>query len=168
MSEPTARITHRPGSVRNAAALVFALVATGLAALSSGAALLTCTVGVLGLAVGLTRETPRVAGVGSFLVLAGVIAAGAVGAPPERFLPGLAAALLAWDLGLGGVAARRELRGGRVERAEFLGVATVTVSAAGATAAAYLLSRTLAVGVSLPAVFLLLVAAVALGLALRE
>jgi len=168
MSGTTARFTHRPGSVRNAAALVFALGATGLAALSSPLALLACTVGTVGLAVGLTGETPRVAGAGSLLLLVGVIVAGGVGAPAEFFLPGLAAAILAWDLGMGGFAARHELRGGRVERAEFLSVATATVAGAVATGTAYLLSRTLAVGVSLPAVVLLLVAAVALGLALRD
>ncbi|MFB6296492.1 MAG: hypothetical protein ABEH66_06610 [Halobacteriales archaeon] len=168
MSETAALFSHRPGSVRNAAALVFALVATGLAALSSPLALLVCTAGTVGLVVGLTREVPRVAGAGSALLLVGVVVAGGVGAPAELFLPALAAAILAWDLGMAGVAVRRELRGGGVERAEFLHVATATVAGATATAAAHLLYRTLAVGVSLPAVILLLVAAVALGLALRE
>jgi len=168
MSGTPGRFSHRPGSVGNAAALVFALVATVLAALSSEAALLTCTVGVVGLAVGLTRGTPRVAGAGSFLLLVGVVTAGALGAPPALFLPGLAAALLAWDLGMSAFAARHELRGGRVERAELLGVATATVAGVAATAAAYRLHRLLAFGASLPAVFLLLVAAVALGLALRD
>jgi hypothetical protein len=168
VSAGSGRFTHRPGSVRNAAALSFALVTTGLAGPTSSIALLACAVGVLGLVVGLTRGDRRIAGVGSIALLGGAFAAGALGAPPVRLLPAVGAAIVAWDLGMSGFAARHELEGGRVERAELLQVATATAVGAVVTAGAYVFYRTVTFDVSLLAVFLLLVAATALGLALRE
>ena len=168
MSAGNGRFTHRPGSVRNAAALLFALVTTGIAGTTSSIALLACAIGVVGLVVGLTRGDRRIAGAGSLALLGGVFAAGALGAPTVRFLPAVAAAIIAWDLGMSGFAARHELEGGRVERAELLQVATATVVGAVITAGAYVFYRTITFDVSLLAIFLLLVAATALGLALRD
>lgn len=168
MSAEGGRFTHRPGSVRNAAALAFALLTTGIAGPTSPIALVACAGGVLTLAIGLTRGDRRIAGVGSFALLGGAFAAGALGAPAERLLPAVAAAIIAWDLGMSGFAARHELAGGRVERAELLQVATATVVGGATTAGAYGFYRTVTVDVSLLAVFLLLVAATALGLALRD
>jgi len=168
VSTDDGRFTHRPGTVRNAGSLAFATVTTGLVAPTSSVALVVCAVGALGLAVGLTRGDRRIAGGGSFLLLCGAFAAGALGAPPVRLLPAVATAIIAWDLGTSGFAAGHELAGGRVERAELLDVVTATAVGAAVTAATYLFYRVVTVGVSVVAVFFLLVAVVALGLALRE
>jgi hypothetical protein len=162
------RFTHRPGSVRNAAALLFALITTGFAGPTSSVALLACAIGVVGQVVGLTRGDRRIAGAGSLALLGGVFVAGVLGAPPVRLLPGVATAIIAWDLGMSGFAAREELGDGRVERAELLQVATATVAGSVVPVGAYAFYRTVTFDVSLLAVFLLLVAATALGLALRE
>lgn len=168
VSTPGERFTHRPGGVRNAAALLFGLITTGFAGSTSSIALLICALGVVGQVVGLTRGDRRIAGGGSLALLGGVFVAGTLGAPPVWLLPGVATAIIAWDLGMSGFAARHELGDGRVERAELLQVGTATAVGGVVSAGAYVFYRTITLDVSLLAVFLLLVAATTLGLALRE
>lgn len=159
---------HRPGAVLAGAALAFATVTALVAGPGSSPALVAGGVGVLALAVGVTADDRRVAALGSFALLAAVLAAGATGSPPERLLPSTAAALLAGEFSAGAFDARAELRGGTVERAEVVVVAVGTAVGALTTGAAYALYRVLEFGVSSLGVALVLVAVVALGLALRE
>jgi hypothetical protein len=162
------RFAHRPGTVLTVAALAAATALAALAGPGSVAALAATAIGVVGLAVGLTRGDRRIAALGALALLAGVLAAGVAGSPPLLLLPATAVALLAWAFATGAFAAREELRGGTVERSEVLHVATATGTGALATGAAYGLYRTVTVGASVLGVTLLLVAAVTLGLALRD
>jgi hypothetical protein len=158
----------RPGNVLAAASLGYAVVATGLAGPSSALALVATGVGVLGLTVGLSTDDRRVAGLGTLALLGGVLAAGAGGVSAQRLLPATAAGLLASEFGLGSFDLRTELRGGTVERSELRHVVAASLAGALVTGVVYAVSEGLRVGTSVPALTLLLVAAVALGLALRD
>lgn len=161
-------VTHRPGAVLTAAAIAFGLVVAGLAGPTWTPALVVSGAGVIGLVIGLTRSDRRITAFATFALLASVLAAGVAGAGPGQLLPALAASLLAWDFAVGALDASRELRGGTVERTEALHVGTATGVAVLTTGVVYGVYRTLAVGYSLVGVGLLVVAAVALGLAARE
>lgn len=160
--------SHRPGAVLTAAAILFGVGVVGLVGPASLPALAAGALGVLGLAIGLTRTNRRVTAIATVALLVAVLAAGGAGAAAERLLPATAASLLAWNFATGALAATDELRGGSVERAEALTVATATGAGVLATGVVYGIYRTLAFGYSLVGVGLLLVAAVALGVALRE
>lgn len=162
------RIIHRPGTVLTGAALVSATASVALTGSSSAPALVAGVVGALGLAIGLTRGDPGIAALGAIALLAGVLAAGAVGAPPEQVLPATATALLAWEFGFGALGTTDELHGGTTERTEALHVAIAAGVGAVATGATYTLYQVLEFGISPLGVVLLLVATVALGIALRE
>lgn len=159
---------HRPGAVFAGAALAFATVTTLVAGPGSPPALVAGGVGVLALAVGVTAEDRRVATLGTFALLAAVLAAGATGSAPERLLPSTAAALLAGEFSADAFDVRAELRDGTVERAEAVVVAVGTAVGALATGVTYSLYRVLEFGVSPLGVALVVVAVVALGLALRR
>lgn len=162
------RFVHQPGTVLTVAALAFATATVGIAGPSSTPALAAGAVGVLGMAIGLTKRERRVAALSAVVLLASVLAAGAFSAPPERVLPATATALLSWQFGVGAFAMADELRGGTAEHAEALHVATATGVGILATGVAYELYRVLEFGISPLGVMLLLVAVVALGVALRE
>lgn len=161
-------LEHRPGGVLGAATVGFAVATMGLVGTRSTLALLGTAGGVVALTAGLVREERRIAGLGVLFLLAGVLVGGAAGIVLERLLPATATALLSGEFGLGAFAMRDELRGGSVERAELLHVATATGVGALVTGGTYALYRTVTAGVSVTAVVFLLVAAVALGLALRD
>jgi len=128
----------------------------------------TSGAGLVGAVVGLSLADRRVAGFGTAGLLTGVLAAGTANVGPLRLLPATAAALLACEFALGSLDVREELRGGTVERRELRHVVATMAAGGVVTGAVYAVSRGLRVGVSVPAVLLFLVAAVALGLALRE
>lgn len=163
-----ARFRHQPGRVLAVASLVAATVTVGLVGPASGLALVTGGVGVLALAIGITREDRRIAALSPVAFLGSVLAAGAAGGPSERVLPATAAAILAWEFGIGSLAAAAELRSGTTERAELRHVGIATGVGALGTGTVYGLERAIAVGVSPVAIVLLLVAVVALALAIRD
>lgn len=168
MSLAGRQYVHRPGTVFSAAALVFAGIAAVMASLSSILSLGISVIGIGGLIIGLTVDDQRVAIFGSFSLLAGVLAAGVMGARPETLLPSITAALLAWEFRVGAFSVSGELSGGTVERLELLHVVTATTVSALITGVVYALYRTLTVGVSVLSVILLVIAVLALGLALRD
>lgn len=168
MSAGEAWHSHRPGSVLGGAALGFALATVGIVGGRSSLALLATAVGVVGLTLGLSLEKRRFAGLGVLALLGGVLAAGAVGTVSGRLLPATATGLLSWEFAVGSLDRRAELRGGTVEESEARHVLSATAVGALGTALVYVLSRSVGVGVSVLGVTLLLIAAVALGLALRE
>ena len=95
------------------------------------------------------------------------VAAALAGSAVWRLLGAIAGATLAWEFALGAFAAAAELAGGAVERAELRHVAVTTLAVAGVAAIAFVVVRTMTVGVSLPGATLLVVAATALALGLR-
>lgn len=164
----SARFTHRPGSVLGAAALLAAVVAVGVAGPASLPSLAAGVLGVGTFVVGVTKRARSIAALGAFGVLACVLVAGAAGLSLERLLPSTAAAVLAWEFGASAFAITTELGDGTVERAELLHVGAATGAAVVATGLAYAAYRSVDVGISVTGVTLLLIAAVALGLALRQ
>lgn len=158
----------RPGSVLGAAALGSAVVAAALAGSGSTLALAATGVGVVGLTTGLSMSDRRVAGLGTVALLGGVLAAGSAGVGPGRLLPATATALLSGEFALGSFDLRAELPGGTTERRERRHVLVAGSAGALVSGATYALWTGLRVGVSVPGVTLLLVAAVALGSALRD
>lgn len=162
------RFTHRPGAVLRAGALVAAIGVTALLAPVSTVSLAGSVIGVVALAIGLTRGVRTVTGLGAIAVVGAVIAAAFAGVAVERLLPAVVGSVLVWEFALGAFTAGRELDGGSVERAEFLHVAIVAVGASAVAAVAYVASETVTVGVSLPGAALLVVAATALALGLRD
>ncbi|WEL18668.1 putative membrane protein [Halorhabdus sp. SVX81] len=167
MSAPS-RFTHQPGAVLRAGALVAALGVTLVVAPITTVSLVGCVIGVAGLAVGLTRHMRTVTGLGAVAVVGAVIATAFVGIAVERLLPAVVGSVLAWEFALGAFTIDAELDGGSVERAEFLHIAIVTVVASLVAMVAYVAYETLSVGVSLPGVALLVVAATTLALGLRD
>jgi hypothetical protein len=159
---------HQAGSVLGAAALGAAVLTVVLVGPVSVVSLLATAVGALGVTLGLVRADRRFAGVGVVALLCGVVAAGWVGTAPERLLPATALTLLCWEFGSSSFDRRAELRGGYVSGSELLHVAAATGVGVLGTGIAYGGSRLLEVGVSTVGVILLLVAAVALGMALRD
>lgn len=168
MSTGGAPFEHPPGRVLGAAALAFAVVTAAVLGPRSTPSVLATGFGVVGLTVGLARDDRRVAGIGVVSLLGGVLAAGGAGAPPALVLPGTAAALLSWEFATGSFDVREVVGDGTVERSEIVHVVAATGAGALVTGFTYVVYRTLSVGVSVLGVTLLLVAAVALALALRE
>ena len=162
------RFTHQPGAVLRAGALVAALGVTTLLAPLSTVALAASVIGVVGLAIGLTRHVRTVTGLGALAIVAAVVATAFAGIAVERLLPAVVGSVLVWEFALGAFTAEAELDGGSVERAEFLHVAIATVATAAVALVAYVTYETLTVGVSLPGAALLVVAATALALGLRD
>lgn len=160
--------THQAGGVLGAAAVGAAMIAAVLVGPVYTVSLLTTAVGVVGVTLGLVREDRRVTGIGVVALLCGVIAAGWAGVASERLLPAAALALLCWEFGSSSFARREELRGGSVSGSELLHVAAATGVGVLSTGIAYGGSRLLDVGVSTVGVGLLLVAAIGLGMALRD
>lgn len=163
-----ARFTHQPGAVLRAGALVAALGVAALVAPLSTLSLAASVIGVVGLAVGLTRHVRLVTGLGAAAVIGAVIATAFAGIAVERLLPAIVGSVLVWEFALGAFTAVTELDGGSVERAEFLHVAIVTIVASLVALVAYVAAETVSVGVSLPGAALLVVAATALALGLRD
>ena len=163
----SSRGSHRPGAVLGAAALVGAVGVTVLVAPLSMPALAAGVLGVACLAAGLTRHTKWLTTGGVLGVTGAVVAAALAGSAVWRLLGAIAGATLAWEFALGAFAAAAELAGGAVERAELRHVAVTTLAVAGVAAIAFVVVRTMTVGVSLPGATLLVVAATALALGLR-
>lgn len=95
-------IDRRPARLSRRAAGLAALVALALTGLYSPAGLAVGAAGALVLAAGLLRGGPRGRGaitLGAAGLFAGVLVAGAAGAPALGTLVGATAAVLAWDLG---------------------------------------------------------------------
>lgn len=168
MSDTVFGRAHQAGSVLGAAALGAAVLASVLVGPLHVVSLLTTALGVIGVTIGLVREDRRFAGIGVIALLCGVIAAGWVGIAPERLLPATALTLLCWEFGSSSFDRREELRGGNVSGSELLHVGAASGVGVLGTGIAYGGSRVLEVGVSTIGVILLLVAAVALGMALRD
>jgi len=167
MSEAS-RFTHQPGAVLRAGALVAALGVTLLVAPITMIALVGCVIGIAGLAIGLTRHMRTVTGLGAAMIVAAVVATAFAGITVEWLLPAVVGSVLVWEFALGSFTAGAELDGGSVERAEFLHVGIMTAVASLVAAVAYVGYETLTVGVSLPGTALLVVAAIALSLGLRD
>ncbi len=128
----TARATGRlDGSVAVAAALV-AAAATGP---FSTTAVALVGAGVAFLAVGVARDSRRAITAGGVGLLGGALAAGAAGAPVLPVLVGVAATVVAWDLGGRGVDLRAQLGEatdtGRLEAVHVAASVGVAVAVAG-------------------------------------
>lgn len=168
MSTEGGPFEHPPGRVLGAAALAFAVVTAAVLGTQSTLSVLATGFGVVGLTVGLARDDRRAAGIGVVSLLGGVLAGGGAGAPPALVLPATAAGLLSWEFAAGSFDVRNVVEDGTVERSEVVHVVTATSAGALLTGFTYVVYRTLSVGVSILGVTLLLVAAVALAVALRE
>ncbi len=150
------------------AALLFGAITAAVVGPTSPVALGAVLLGVLGLAIGLTRFDRRVAAVGAVALFGGVLAAGAAGSGVERLLPATGTALLAWEFGADVFDARSELHGGTSDRVETLRVAVGAAVGAVVVSVVYACYRFLALDASPLGVVLLFVAVVMLTLALRE
>lgn len=162
------RLSHRPGAVLKASALVLSIGATVLSGFASTIALAIGVCGVAGLVVGLTGRRRAIAGLGALAVFGGVLVAGIAGLPARWLLPSVAAVVLAWVFGIGAFSIESELGGGAVERSELLHVATATSAGTVTVVVAYVGFQTLEFGESVVGVILLVVAVAALGIALRD
>lgn len=162
------RFTHRPGAVLRAGALLAALGVVVLVAPRSVVSLAGGVLGVVALAIGLTRHVRSLTGLGAVAVVVAVVAAAFGGIPVERLLPAVVGSVLVWEFALGAFTAETELDGGSVERAEVLHVAIAAGVASLVAIVAYVASETVTVGSSLPGAVLLVVAATALALGLRD
>lgn len=156
-----------------------AVVSLGAGALAALAAMLTASVGgalaglgVVALAPGLVLGSRRLVHVGGVVLAAGMVVAGATGsgAAAELFLlVGTASTVVAWDVGQNAIGLGQQLgQAAETTRAELahlgasLVVGTVTVGVA------YGLYQFAGSGQPLPALVMLLVAALALTTALRQ
>jgi hypothetical protein len=126
-------------------------------------------VGTLLLAVGLRRKREAWLALGGATLLAGVVLAGLDGRSTGWFLAAATAAVLAWTSGRYAVRLARQVgRAGTTHRVELVHtISTVTVLGVGG-GTGYLVSRSVTGGSSPLVLALLLVAAVAFTVALRE
>ncbi|WP_256299719.1 DUF7519 family protein [Haloarchaeobius salinus] len=156
-----------------------AIVSLGAAAVAALAAILTASiggvfagVGIVALAPGLVVGSRRLVHVGGVVLAAGMVLAGATGGggAAELFmLVGTAATVVAWDVGQNAVGLGEQLgQEAETTRAELAHLGATLVVGAVTVGVAYGLYQVAGSGQPLPALVMLLVAALALTTALRQ
>jgi hypothetical protein len=156
-----------------------AIVSLGAAAVATLAAILTASVGgvfaglgIVALAPGLVVGSRRLVHVGGVVLAAGMVLAGATGAgaAAELFLlVGTAATVVAWDVGQNAVGLGEQLgQEAETTRAELAHIGATLVVGGVTVGVAYGLYQVAGSGQPLPALVMLLVAALVLTTALRQ
>jgi hypothetical protein len=166
-ASPAVTVDRRPSRTGTALAVLPALVATLAGGLYTWPGLLAGVAGLLGLAAGLARGSRAAVTLGAAGLFAGIVLAGAEGAPAGPALVGAVAAVVAWDIATTAVSVGEQL--GRDAGTRRLEV-TRALASAGAGAVTVGLSYGVylagAGGRPVAALLLLLVAAVLLTVAL--
>ncbi|MFC4407466.1 DUF7519 family protein [Haloarchaeobius iranensis] len=156
-----------------------AIVSLGAAAVAALAAILTASVGgvvaglgIVALAPGLVVGSRRLVHAGGVVLAAGMVVAGATGAgaAAELFLlVGTAATVVAWDVGQNAVGLGQQLgQEAETTRAELAHIGATLVVGGVTVGVAYGLYQVAGTGQPLPALVMLLVAALVLTTALRQ
>ncbi|WP_244605525.1 DUF7519 family protein [Halorussus marinus] len=159
---------------RSPAVLSSALAASA-AAISAGASALTSTIGLgfgaagfVLVAIGLARGWRRAVGLGASGLLVGALAGGVLTGAPFLLLPGVIAAVLAWDFGEQAINVGEQLgRAADTAQLEATHAAASTVVGAGAGGLGYAIYLGSSGGQPVTALVFLLLGAVALTSALR-
>lgn len=161
-------VDRRPARLGTALSLSAAFLAVGATAFASAQALAVAGAGVPVLAVGLVRGSRRAVTAGAALTFVGLLFGGMVGLPAPPLLVGVTAAVVSWDVGENAISVGeqlgREAHTASAELAHAAVSAVVGAVAAGFGFAVYSLSGG---GLPLATLAFMLVAAVALGAALR-
>lgn len=159
----------RLSAVVSLGAAAAAVLAAALAASAGGA---FAGLGVVALAPALVVGSRRLVHVGAVVMVAGLVLAGATGggAGAELFLlVGTAATVVAWDVGQNAIGVGRQLgREAETTRAELAHLGASLVVGSVTVGVAYGLYQVAGSGQPLPALVMLLVAALALTAALRQ
>jgi hypothetical protein len=161
--------------IERSPAVLSSALAASAAAVSAGASALTSTVGLglggtgfLLVAVGLVRGRRRAVGLGAGGLFVGALAGGVVTGAPFLLLPGVIAAVLAWDLGEQAINVGEQLgREADTAQLEVTHAAASTVVGAGAGGLGYAIYLGASGGQPVTALVFLLLGAVALISALR-
>lgn len=163
-------VDHGPARLSGALSLAAGAVAVAaIGTLGTPLATAGAAAGLPVLLVGVGRGSRRAVSIGSFLTFTGVLAAGIWDAPPEPLLVGAVATVLAWDLGEQAINVGEQLgRAAKTDRGELVHAASATVVGTVAIAVGYGIFHLATGGRPLAALFLLLVAAIALAEAIRE
>lgn len=147
------------------------LGAGGIVVASTGASI-GGGLGMLGLVLlglGVWRGSRTAVTAGAWAAIAGVVAAGMLGATPEPMLIGTAAAVLAWDLGEQAINVGEQLgRAARTRNAELVHAANSTLVAVVGVTVAYGLFLVASGGQPVTALVVLLAAALLIVAALRD
>ncbi|MFB6136120.1 MAG: hypothetical protein ABEJ04_05125 [Halobacteriaceae archaeon] len=154
-------VDHAPARLSSALSLLFGLVS---AAASAALPTVSLPVGVLGigaLGAGLVADSRRLVTAGAGGLFAAALAGGAFGLPVELVLVGVAASVLAWDVGENAISVGHQLgRGSDTSRGELVHAAASTVVGALVTVVGYVLYRLATGGQPVVALVLLLSGAV--------
>jgi hypothetical protein len=139
----TARFEPGPSRTGTALAALVGLVAVVTQA-AGGPAVAVGGVGLLSLVGGLRLGVERAVSLGAVGLFAGVLVAGAVGAPAELLLVSAAASVVAWDVASQSVSLGEQVgRAADTARAELVHAAGSALVATAAVAAAYVVFRVL-------------------------
>lgn len=157
------------GPARLSAGLAIGAAGVAVAASGTPSAAPIGLVGVLLVGTGVVRGSRASVTLGALLAFGGVILGGLAGAPPESILVGIAAAVLAWDLGEQAINVGEQLgRAAPTRRSELAHAANSTLVAVAAIAVGYGLFLVAAGGQPVSALVVLLAAGLTLAAALRD
>lgn len=164
----TREIDRSPALLSSALAASAAAVSAGASALTSTLGLAVGAAGFLLVAVGVVRGSHRGVGVGASGLLVAALGGGVLTAIPALLLPGVIAAVLAWDFGEQAINVGEQLgREADTANLEATHAAGSTVVGAGAGGLGYAIYLVASGGQPVTALVFLLLGAVALTSALR-